>query len=53
MAKNGVTSYGASGLPPGLAVNLTSGLITGQPKQAGTFPVVLSATNALGTCQWR
>ena len=51
MAKNGVTTYSASGLPPGLVVNPTTGLITGQPTQAGTYSVLLSATNALGQSQ--
>jgi alpha-tubulin suppressor-like RCC1 family protein len=52
LAMNGATGYAASGLPPGLMLDPLSGLITGQPTQAGTFAVVLSAANALGTDQW-
>lgn len=45
-----VTSYGASGLPAGLSINASTGAITGRPTgSAGTYPVVLSATNADGT----
>ncbi|KAA2243311.1 carbohydrate-binding protein [Chitinophaga agrisoli] len=43
------TSYGASGLPQGLSINTTTGLISGIPTQPGTYNVTLSATNASGT----
>lgn len=43
------SSFGATGLPPGLEVNPQNGVITGQPGRRGTFLVVLSASNALGT----
>jgi hypothetical protein len=33
MARNGVTAYGAAGLPPGLALDPNTGLITGLPSQ--------------------
>lgn len=49
MATNGPTSYGASGLPPGLAVNTTSGLISGTPTQSGTWSATISAANTNGT----
>ncbi len=43
------TSYGATGLPAGLSVDMTSGLIAGTPTAAGTFVINLGATNAGGT----
>ncbi len=49
IATNSPTSYGATGLPAGLSVNTTSGLISGTPTAAGTSTVTLSATNASGT----
>ena len=48
-ASNDPTSYGASGLPLGLLVNATNGLITGTPQTAGGFVVTISASNAGGT----
>ncbi len=42
------TSYGASGLPPGLSVNSTTGVISGTTTSTGNFPVILSAANAGG-----
>ncbi len=47
-ATNAPTSYGADGLPGGLAVNATSGAITGIPTASGSATVALSATNAGG-----
>ena len=46
--KNGASSFGASNLPPGLAVDIATGLITGVPQQAGTFNAILYATNTAG-----
>ncbi|HEX3134813.1 MAG TPA: putative Ig domain-containing protein, partial [Planctomycetota bacterium] len=43
------TSYGASGLPAGVTVDTTTGLIGGTPLSAGTSTVTISAANALGT----
>ena len=48
-ATNTPTSFNASGLPAGLKVNTSSGLISGTPTAAGTSSVTLSATNASGT----
>jgi len=49
VASNSPTSYSASGLPAGVTVNTTSGLISGTPSTAGTSTVALGATNAAGT----
>jgi len=41
--------YGATGLPAGLSVNMSSGVISGTPTASGTFSVTISATNGGGT----
>jgi uncharacterized protein YhjY with autotransporter beta-barrel domain len=43
-----IQSYSATGLPPGLAVNATTGEITGTPATPGVFDATLGATNAVG-----
>ncbi|MGH7946613.1 MAG: InlB B-repeat-containing protein, partial [Opitutaceae bacterium] len=48
-ATNNPTSYGASGLPPGLSVNTGTGLISGTPTTASTYNATISATNSGGT----
>ncbi|MGO9516627.1 MAG: Ig-like domain repeat protein [Candidatus Korobacteraceae bacterium] len=49
VATNLPTSFTASGLPTGLTVSTTSGLISGTPSETGTFYVALSAVNSFGT----
>jgi uncharacterized protein YhjY with autotransporter beta-barrel domain len=49
VASNGPTSFNASGLPPGLSINTSNGVISGSPAASGTYTVNLSATNATGT----
>jgi len=41
--------YGASGLPPGVTVNGTTGLISGTPTVAGTYDVVASASDGVNS----
>ncbi len=48
-ASNAPKSFSATGLPAGLSVNGTSGLISGTPTIAGTASVSLGASNAGGT----
>lgn len=48
-ATNSPTSYSAAGLPAGLTVNTTTGLISGSPQHAATTNVTIGATNASGT----
>ena len=43
------SSYNASGLPAGLSVATTTGLISGNATAVGTYTVTLSATNTSGT----
>ncbi len=38
----------ANGLPPGLGWNSTNGIISGTPTLAGSYPVTLLASNAMG-----
>ena len=43
-------SFGVTGtLPPGLALNGGTGLISGTPTIAGVYPLTISATNSSGT----
>jgi kumamolisin len=41
-------TYGATGLPTGLSINSTSGLISGTASAAGTFSVTVSASDSTG-----
>src|SRR6185369_17030075 len=48
-ASHSPISFAASGLPLGLSVNSSNGLISGTPLYGGTFNVLISADNAWGT----
>jgi autotransporter-associated beta strand protein len=48
-AETPATTYGATGLPPGLAVDSTTGLISGTPMAAGYYQVEISTTDSNGT----
>lgn len=48
-ATNSPTSYNIAGLPPGLSANTATGAISGSATATGTYPVTLSASNAVGT----
>lgn len=48
-ATNGPTHFGATGLPPGLVVDATSGHISGTPVAGGTYLAQVTATNGVAT----
>ncbi|MBO1347337.1 MAG: putative Ig domain-containing protein [Hormoscilla sp. GUM202] len=48
---NNINSYNASGLPEGLTINSSSGLIGGTPTESGNFRVTVKAGDARGDAQ--
>ena len=44
-------TYSASGLPPGLSIHPTSGLITGTPSAAGTFGAQVAVSDGLNSAR--
>jgi hypothetical protein len=48
-ATNTPTSYNATGLPAGLSINTTTGVISGTPTASGTSTITITATNQTGT----
>jgi autotransporter-associated beta strand protein len=48
-AANEAAAFNATGLPPGLEVDIATGLISGTPAATGNFPVTIQATNAAGS----
>ncbi|OAM90325.1 hypothetical protein AW736_00855 [Termitidicoccus mucosus] len=48
-AETPVTTYGATGLPPGLSLDPATGLVSGTPTVGGYYLVEISTTDASGT----
>src|SRR5438552_4215596 len=49
-ASNNPTSYNATGLPAGLNVNTSTGVISGTPTGTGTTSVTITASNGASQC---
>jgi hypothetical protein len=45
---NSIKSYSVTGLPAGLTLNTTTGVISGTPTTAGTLTTVVTATDSVG-----
>ncbi|MEA5429395.1 cellulose binding domain-containing protein [Arcicella lustrica] len=48
-ANNNPTLTSTTSLPSGLTLNACTGLITGKPTTAGTFPITIGASNGFGS----
>jgi subtilase family serine protease len=48
-AHGAVSSYSATGLPPGLTIDRNSGLISGKPTRSGSYSVTVQAISGSGT----
>lgn len=44
---NPAASFSATGLPTGLTINSSTGLISGAPGQTGSFPITITAANGV------
>jgi hypothetical protein len=49
LASNSVNTFSASGLPPGLSINSSTGIISGTSTGIGVFTITVTATNAAGS----
>jgi len=47
-ASSGPTSFTATGLPAGVLLNRTTGLLSGRPTKAGNYLVTITASNSAG-----
>ncbi|HTX45192.1 MAG TPA: protease pro-enzyme activation domain-containing protein [Solirubrobacteraceae bacterium] len=50
-AYGAVSSYSATGLPPGLTIDRSSGLISGKPTASGSYKVTVQAMSSGGTAE--
>ena len=50
---SGKLVWGSSGLPPGLQINVTSGVTSGTPTTAGRYAVTLTVGNGVATSSTR
>ena len=49
---SGVATFSASGLPSGLTINPSSGVISGTPTQSGVYQPIVTASNSAGIDSW-